>query len=130
MDKPENRIIVVDDDPFAAELMGVILESEGFEVILAEGGVDALEKIAVDPYIKIIVSDMNMPFLTGVQLFEELRHNGFSQPFLLLTAEDPAVLRSLHPEIDAVLAKDEEVQETLPALIKAFFTKIEAKETR
>ncbi|WP_027360189.1 response regulator [Desulforegula conservatrix] len=130
MKEAENRIIVVDDDSFAAELIGMALESAGFEVIMADGGIDALEKISVDPSIKIIVSDMNMPLINGAELFEELRQNGFNQPFLLLTGEDPEALLSDHPYIDAILAKDENMQEALPSLIKALISKAEAKETK
>lgn len=130
MKEAENRIIVVDDDSFTAELIGIVLESVGFDVILADGGIDALEKISSDPSIKIIVSDMNMPLINGVQLFEEVRLNGFNQPFLLLTGEDPEALLSDHPYIDAILAKDENMQETLPSLIKSLISKAEAKETK
>lgn len=84
MNKTENRILVVDDDMFTAELTGMALESAGRGIVLAEGGMDALEKISADPGIKIIVSDMNMPFINGIQLFEELRQNDFSQPFVYI----------------------------------------------
>jgi len=115
---------------FTAELIGIVLESVGFDVILADGGIDALEKISSDPSIKIIVSDMNMPLINGVQLFEEVRLNGFKQPFLLLTGENPEALLSDHPYIDAILAKDENMQEALPSLIKTLISKAEAKETK
>ena len=42
------RILVVDDDPMAGELTGAILEGLGHEVVLAEDGVDALEKLDAD----------------------------------------------------------------------------------
>lgn len=130
MNESENRIMVVDDDLFTAELIGMTLESAGFEVILAEGGVDALEKISEEPSIKIIVSDMNMPFMTGVELFHELRKNGLNQPFLLLTGEEPAALRSDNPDIDVVMAKNENMQDTLANIIMALIEKAEAKETK
>lgn len=130
MNESENRIMVVDDDLFTAELIGMTLESAGFEVILAEGGVDALEKISEEPSIKIIVSDMNMPFMTGVELFQELRKNGLNQPFLLLTGEEPTALRSDNPDIDVVMAKNENMQDTLANIIMALIEKAEAKETK
>lgn len=130
MNESENRIMVVDDDLFTAELIGMTLELAGFEVILAEGGVDALEKISEEPSIKIIVSDMNMPFMTGVELFQELRKNGLNQPFLLLTGEEPAALRSDNPDIDVVMAKNENMQDTLANIIMALIEKAEAKETK
>lgn len=110
-------ILVVDDDPFTAELTGFILESAGFSVLLAEGGVDALQKLVDNPAIAIVVSDMNMPFIDGIQLFAELRGQGALQPFVLLTGEDAAPLAATHPDIDAVITKNEVLQEALPELI-------------
>ncbi len=110
-------ILVVDDDAFTAELTGLILESAGFEPLIAEGGMDALEKMAENPSICAVVSDMNMPFIDGVQLFEELRQQGFLQPFVLITGEDAAPLRLAHPDVDAIMTKDEQLQETLPGIV-------------
>ncbi|MHB8122916.1 MAG: response regulator [Desulfuromonadaceae bacterium] len=112
-------ILVVDDDEFTAELTGMILESSGYDVVIAVGGMEALEKIAGDTSIRMIVSDMNMPFIDGVQLFAELRGQGYSQPFMLLTGDDAAPLRSANPDIDAVLTKDENLQDALPELVEA-----------
>lgn len=110
-------ILVVDDDEFTAELTGFILESAGYSTAIAEGGLDALEKMAADPAICAVVSDMNMPFIDGVQLFAEMRERGFNQPFVLITGEDAAPLRLAHPDIDAVMTKDEQLQETLPEIV-------------
>ncbi|MBF0303311.1 MAG: response regulator [Desulfamplus sp.] len=114
----EYKILVVDDDAFAAELTGITLESAGYDVVLAEGGIDALEKIADDPLIRIVVSDMNMPMVSGVELFEEIRKLGMVQPFVLLTGEEAESLKNAYPAIDAVIAKDEQFQDVLPQLIE------------
>jgi CheY-like chemotaxis protein len=110
-------ILVVDDDPFTAELTGMIIEMAGYETVIAEGGLDALEKIEGNPAIRAVVSDMNMPIMDGVELFAELRRQGYSQPFLLITGEEAAPLRLAHPEIDAIMTKDEQLQETLPEMV-------------
>jgi CheY-like chemotaxis protein len=110
-------ILVVDDDEFTAELTGMILESAGFEIVVAVGGLEAIEKMEQTPAIKMVVSDMNMPFMDGVELHSELRKLGFSQPFVLLTGEAAAPLRIAHPQIDAVVTKDEDLQDTLPTTV-------------
>lgn len=110
-------ILIVDDDPFTAEMTGMIIEMSGFETVIAEGGPDALEKIAAGPSIRAVVSDMNMPFMDGIQLFAEMRQQGFTQPFVLITGEDAAPLRAANPDIDAILTKDEELQEKLPETV-------------
>lgn len=112
-------ILVVDDDEFTAELTGMILEAAGYGVVIAVGGMEALEKISEDTTIRMVVSDMNMPVIDGVQLFAELREQGYDQPFLLLTGDDAAPLMLAHPDMDAVLTKDENLQEALPELVGA-----------
>ncbi len=116
-------ILVVDDDEFTAQLTGMILDAAGYEVVISEGGMDAMEKMAEDPTIRVVVSDMNMPFIDGVQLFAELREHGYHQPFVLLTGEDAAPLRLAHPDMDGVLTKDEELQETLPEMVGALLSR-------
>ena len=112
-------ILVVDDDPFTAELTGMIIEMAGFETVIAEGGLDAMEKMEGNPDILAVVSDMNMPFMSGAELFSELRRQGFRQPFLLITGEEAAHLRVAHPAIDAILTKDEQLQDNLPGLLQS-----------
>ncbi len=116
-------VLVVDDDLFTAELTGMVLEMSGFEVIIAEGGLDALEKIAENSAICLVVSDMNMPFMDGVQLFKELREQEYSQPFVLLTGDNAEPLKSVHPDMDAILTKDENMQTVLPELIETLLAR-------
>ena len=118
MDETLARILVVDDDLLTAEFTGMILEESGYDTVIAEGGIDALEKIAGNPSIGIVISDMNMPFMDGVQLFEELRQQGDARPFVLLTGQDAEPLRVAHPDMAAVTTKDEHLQETLPELVR------------
>ena len=111
------KILVVDDDDFTAEMTGMFLEIAGYEAIIAIGGMDALDKIAIDPEIRLVLSDMNMPFMDGIQLFAELRGQGFTQPFVLLTGEESSPLKLAHPNLDAVLTKNEDLQDKLPELV-------------
>ena len=123
MSETPATILVVDDDEFTAELTGLILESAGYETVIALGGLDALEKMAANPSVCIVVSDMNMPFIDGIELFAELRGQGYNQPFVLLTGEDASPLRLAHPDMDVVLTKDENLQETLPELVESLLSR-------
>ncbi len=113
MPEADVTILVVDDDVFTAELTGLSLEAAGYGVLIGEGGPDALEKLAGNPSIRLVVSDMNMPIMDGVELFEELRQQGFRQPFVLLSGQgmDPC------PGMAGMLIKDEHLQEALPRLV-------------
>jgi CheY-like chemotaxis protein len=107
-------ILIVDDDLFSAELAGMALEAAGHSVRIAEGALDALEQLAQDPSVRVIVSDLNMPIMDGVQFFHELRQQGFIQPFILLSSQTMA------PEgIAALLPKDEHLQDALPEKVAA-----------
>ena len=116
-------ILVVDDDEFTGELTTMILESAGYDTIFADGGPDAMEKLEASPEVRAIVSDMNMPFIDGIQLFAELREQGYAQPFVLLTGEDASPLKLAHPDMDAILTKDENLQELLPEIVESVLSR-------
>jgi len=111
------RILVVDDDAMAGEMTGAILEGLGHDVVLAEDGMDAAGKLDADAGIELIVSDMNMPMISGIDLFRELREQGNNLPFILLTGDEPDGLLAQEPRLDACLLKDFSLEEDLPAVI-------------
>lgn len=113
------RILVVDDDAMAGEMTGAVLEGMGHEVVLAEDGVDAAGKLDADTGIAMIVSDMNMPMVSGIDLFRELREQGNTIPFILLTGDEPEGLLSQEPRLDACLLKDFSLEDSLPRVIDA-----------
>lgn len=123
MNSTPGKVLVVDDDMFTAEFTAMLLESSGFETVIAEGGVDALEKLGSDPLIMVVVSDMNMPFITGIELFREMRSCSFSHPFVLLTAGNISDPEIYHPGIEGIIAKDENLEEHLPDLVKKLMNK-------
>jgi len=106
-------ILVVDDDPMAAEMTAAIVEDSDHETLIAENGIAALEIFSENPAIELVISDMNMPLLSGVELFNELKEQGSKSPFILLSGDDAALALSQQPAIDASLMKDFSLQETL-----------------
>lgn len=107
------RILVVDDDALAGEMTVAALEGLGHEVLLAEDGMDAVSKLNADEAIEIVISDMNMPMVSGIDLFRELREQGNTLPFILLTGDEPEGLLAQEPRLDACLLKDFYMGETL-----------------
>src|SRR5918999_2190560 len=107
------RVLVVEDD---AEIAGVLrraLDREGYEVRLAEDGVDALEKASVfSP--DAVVLDLGLPRLDGVEVARRLRGDG-DVPILMLTARDAVESRvqGLDSGADDYLVKPFERQELL-----------------
>ena len=111
------RILVVDDDPIAGELTGAILEGLGHEVVLAEDGADALGRLEADGGIGLVFSDLNMPVMSGIDLFRELLDEGRTVPFVLLTGDEPSRSLAEEPRLDACLVKDENLEESLQRVI-------------
>ena len=83
----KERILVVDDNKDLRELAEAILKMQGYQVVLAENGKEALD-IFESEHVDLIVSDINMPEMDGFGLLEAVRsrENGAAIPFLFLSA--------------------------------------------
>lgn len=113
------QILVVDDDQLAGEMITAVLEDLGHQVFQAENALHAIELLNQHTSVELIVSDLNMPLMSGIELFQELKEQGLHLPFILLSGDDPEVLRIKEPGLDAYVMKDFSMDESLPAAIKA-----------
>lgn len=80
-------IMVVEDDYNTRKLMETVLIQNGYEVILAKDGVDALEKMD-NHHVDLIVLDLMMPRMDGYEFTETLRQCNNSIPILMVTAKE------------------------------------------
>lgn len=80
----KERILIVDDDKEIREVIRVLLSSEGYEVIEANSGSDALEVFT--PQIDLIILDVMMPGMSGYQVCQAIRETA-NVPILFLTAK-------------------------------------------
>ncbi|NMC74558.1 MAG: response regulator [Geobacteraceae bacterium] len=103
------RLLVVDDDPFVLEMLVIVLEEEGYAVETAGNGGEALETFQRHPGIDLVLTDMNMPGMDGLQLTREIRRRTAGVPVLLLTASDDgeSVRRAAGSGVHRSLVKDE-----------------------
>jgi CheY-like chemotaxis protein len=83
-----SRILVVEDEPENRLFIGLMLRTEGFDVMEAEDGPTALEMLGSGTDPDVILLDVMMPGLNGWQVFEKLRdHPQWKEiPVLMLTA--------------------------------------------
>ncbi len=81
--------LIVDDSPTMRQMVSFTLTNAGFTVIEAEHGKDAVSKVAGGPKMDIVVTDLNMPEMDGIELIKELRKLGAFKftPILMLTTE-------------------------------------------
>ena len=88
------RILAIDDSPTMRGLVAAALEPTGFEIHLAEDGIDGLERLgSADPH--LVITDINMPRLDGFGVIEGVRRSAThtSIPILVLTTEAGAELK-------------------------------------
>lgn len=78
-------ILVVDDDPNILEVLCARLSAAGFDVLPAEDGPSALRTLETEE-VDLMISDMKMPEMSGMDLFEEVRKNYTGLPVIFLTA--------------------------------------------
>lgn len=109
------RLLVVDDDPFVLEMLVIVLEEEGYAVEAAENGGDALEGFGRHPGIGLVLTDMNMPGMDGLELTREIRQRNAVVPILLLTAHDDGELvrRATESGANRRLVKDEDLMDRI-----------------
>jgi DNA-binding response OmpR family regulator len=78
-------IMIVDDDPYIRELVRVFMLKEGFDVIEASDGADALKQLET-VQVDMVIMDIMMPNMDGWELCKELREH-YDIPLLMLTAK-------------------------------------------
>jgi len=82
-------ILLVDDEPEYRLIMRNVLTGEGWNVVLAENGQEALEKLKEGP-VDMVISDIYMPIMDGIKLHRTVRSlpNFAELPFLFISAYD------------------------------------------
>jgi DNA-binding response OmpR family regulator len=105
-DQKPVRILVVEDEPQMARLLESGLSEEGFQVSVARDGRQALEMAQASAF-DVIVLDLMLPHVDGLQVAKRLRENGNQTPVLMLTARDtiPDIVKGLDVGADDYLTK-------------------------
>ena len=82
------RILIVEDNPMNMELTQDLLEFYGYDVIQAEDGIKALERLAESKF-DLILLDMQLPKMDGIELLERIKKNP-------ATADIPVIAVTAH----------------------------------
>ena len=86
-----NKILVIDDDVTALDIVDLLFEDRGFEVVRRADGVSALECVK-ESVPDIILIDLMMPRMNGQECIRQLRQRGVEVPIVAFTAlDDPEV---------------------------------------
>lgn len=81
------KVLVIDDSAMVRQQVGNALVTSGFAVIEAVDGLDALDKLAAMPDTALVVCDVNMPRMNGIEFLEQKSKNGNAVPVVMLTTE-------------------------------------------
>ena len=80
------KILIVDDDKDIVELLSIYVENEGYEVEKAYNGKEALSKLNMNPDIALMILDVMMPQMDGMEVIREVRKES-QIPVLILSAK-------------------------------------------
>ncbi|MFB9868983.1 response regulator [Vreelandella sulfidaeris] len=111
------HILVVDDDPLAGEMTAALLESQGHATLLAADAMEAVDQLDAHGDIGLIVSDMHMPLISGLELLAMLREQDNPLPFILLTGDTPDASLHQTPGLHACLRKDADLATNLATTV-------------
>ena len=79
-------ILICDDDPTQRRLIQAVLEREGFAVLHAENGSQAIDRLTTTTGIDAVILDLVMPGQSGIDTLKEIRAHGIRVPVVVLTA--------------------------------------------
>lgn len=86
MSTPQHTILALDDEPHMRRLLEISLRQAGYRALSAGNGREALELIQ-QQQIDLVVSDLHMPGMSGLQLLEAIRKQYERLPFIMVTAQ-------------------------------------------
>jgi CheY-like chemotaxis protein len=84
-EQPKKAVLAVDDDPMSLKLLAVTLNKEGYRVITAESGEDALEQIELEKP-GLVLLDIMMPGINGIETLERIKAFDPDIPVAMVTA--------------------------------------------
>jgi CheY-like chemotaxis protein len=84
-DAASELILVVDDDPDVRVIVAEYLEETGFDTIEAENGISALRLLDHNPRVKLIISDIRMPQMSGIELAKNAQRRQPGLPVILIS---------------------------------------------
>jgi DNA-binding response OmpR family regulator len=113
--QPGNRILLVDDDPTVRDSLKEVLLAEGYLVISAENGQQAVNH-ANEGCTDLVLLDLNMPIKGGWDTFEQLTREHPTLPIIIITARPNQIFTALSAGAGALLEKPMDMLTLLQAI--------------
>jgi CheY-like chemotaxis protein len=80
------RVLVADDDPEMIAMVSRVLSRLGLDVVTAASGDELLDKVAEQSPFDLVVTDVSMPWMSGLQVMHTARAAGIRSPVIVITA--------------------------------------------
>ena len=115
------RVMIVDDEPAVAEMVKNMLENFGYQADIFKSGSEAVETFKRNPNnYDLVISDLTMPHLTGLDLADRLRKEQKNLPIIIMTGFGDTLTKPTleHYGVGHVINKPISVKELLPAVRK------------
>lgn len=128
----EKKILIVDDDKSMLQYLSIMLSREGYLVETALSGIEALQKMELNPA-DLVISDIQMPGIDGIQLLKGIKAVDATVPIILITAfaDEQTAIDALNYGAYSYLHKhcsNEEIKNVVKNAIKPTSTKIDKSE--
>ena len=112
----KRKVLIVDDESINREILGNMLNSE-YEVVYAENGKQALEKLSEEKDFSLMLLDLRMPVMGGLQVLSKCRSDSelSKLPIIVLTQEKDAEVESIRAGADDFIKKPYDMPEVILA---------------
>ena len=127
--RPRRRILLVDDDPTVRDSLNDVLVAEGYFVIPAENGQQAID-LANKSSVDLVLLDLNMPIKNGWDTFEQLTREHPLIPIIIATARPNQLFTAVNAGVGALLEKPMDIPTLLRTMEKLLLETAEQRLTR
>lgn len=89
------KILIIDDSRTVRQQVGIVLSEAGYEILEASDGLDGAEKIAVNGELSVVICDVNMPRMNGIEMLSFIKQEPKNANLLVLmltTEGQPALI--------------------------------------
>jgi len=83
------KVLIVEDSALQAKMYKMVFGTyKGCELVFAQDGLEALNQLAMEKDIDLIISDINMPKMDGLAFLQSMRMEGYTIPVIVVSTED------------------------------------------
>lgn len=109
------RILLAEDDTELRELLALVLEHAGYQVVQCANGMQLLKQLEKPESFSVVISDLRMPRLSGLDVLDRLRSRSQRPPFICMTAfgDEQTHLRASHLGAVATIDKPFDLDEMI-----------------